>query len=304
MKRDRGRRRLPRVPVPGFAFLRHPFVRHLRLPFNLLLSPVYLWGVLLGGGRLEEAGVWLGYLAVHLFLYGGTTAFNSYYDRDEGPVGGMLEPPAVTAGLLPFSLIVQALGLPLALAVGWRFALAWLLLFLIFTAYSHPAVRLKARPIGALAAIALGQGAVGFALGWLAAAPAARLLSAEGLRGMLSTALVIVGLYVVTQSYQTLEDRRRGDRTLSVMLGPRRALRLAVGLLAAGGAVMLVALAQRAGMLTAGVASAFFALLGGWMLLWAAGFDERAVARNFRVAMRLAAVSAGGFGAIILVLLR
>jgi len=283
---------------------RHPFVRHLRLPFNVLLSPVYLWGVLLAGGRLGDWRVWVGYVAVHLFLYGGTTAFNSYYDRDEGPVGGMLEPPGVTPGLLPFSLIVQALGVPPALAVGGRFTLAWLLLFLVFAAYSHPAVRLKAHPLGALAAIALGQGAVGFALGWLAAEPAGPLWTATGALGMLSTALVIVGLYVVTQSYQTLEDRRRGDRTLSVLLGPRRALRVAVGFLAAGGAVMLAELAGRGGAVTAVLALAFFALLGAWMLRWAAAFDEREVGGNFRVAMRLAAVSAGGFAALILSLMR
>ncbi|MEJ2287241.1 MAG: hypothetical protein P8Y02_01120 [Deinococcales bacterium] len=80
-------------------WLAHPFVRHLRLHFNVLLSPIYLWGVLLGGGRLLDGGVWLGYLSLHLFLYGGTTAFNSYYDRDEGPVGGM---PALACGLASY----------------------------------------------------------------------------------------------------------------------------------------------------------------------------------------------------------
>ncbi len=285
------------------ALWRHPFLRHLRLPFNLLLSPVYLWGVLLAGGHAGEGRIWLGYLAVHLFLYGGTTAFNSYYDRDEGPVGGMLEPPAVSRGLLPFSLAVQALGLPLALVVGGRFALAWLLLFVIFAAYSHPAVRLKASAVGALTAIALGQGAVGFALGWLAADPARPLWSSHGLAGMLSTALVIVGLYLVTQSYQTLEDRRRGDLTLSVVLGPRRALRLATAVLAAGGAVMLPELWRRGGVVTAAVAAAFFVLLGAWMLGWSSGFDEGQVTRNFRTAMRLAAVSAAGFTAFVVALL-
>lgn len=283
---------------------RHPFVRHLRLPFNLLLSPIYLWGVLLAGGRVGDWRVWVGYVSVHLFLYGGTTAFNSYYDRDEGPVGGMLEPPAVTRGLLPFSLAVQVLGVPLALAVGGRFTLAWLLLFLVFTAYSHPAVRLKAHPAGALAAIAFGQGAVGFALGWFAADPSGRMWSASGVVGMGSAALVIVGLYVVTQSYQTIEDRMRGDRTLSVLLGPRRALRVAVGFLAAGGAVMLVELWRRGGAVSAAAALAFFVLLGAWMLAWAASFDEAEVRGNFRTAMRLAAVSAGGFAALILSLMR
>ncbi|MEJ2665752.1 MAG: UbiA family prenyltransferase [Deinococcales bacterium] len=285
------------------AWVCHPFVRHLRLHFNVLLSPIYLWGVLLAGGRLGDARVWLGYLAVHVFLYGGATAFNSYYDRDEGPVGGMLRPPGVTPGLLPFSLVVQAFGVPLALVVGGRFVLTWTLLFLGFAAYSHPWVRLKARLLGALSAIALGQGALGFALGWLAVAPAGGLATVAGLTGMASAALVVLGLYVVTQSYQTLEDRRRGDRTLPVLLGPRRALRVAVVFLAVGGAVMMAALAQRAGVAWLVGVLAFFVGLGTWMLRWAARFDERAVERNFRVAMGLAAVSSGGFTAVILALL-
>lgn len=283
--------------------LAHPYLRHLRVPFNLLLSPIYLWGVLLGGGHLLEGRVWLGYLAVHLFLYGGTTAFNSYYDRDEGPVGGMLEPPAVSPGLLPFSLAVQALGLPLALLVGPAFTAAWLVLFLVFAAYSHPWVRLKARPAAALLAIALGQGAVGFALGWLATGEAAALASPEAGLGMLSTSLVVVGLYVVTQSYQTLEDARRGDRTLPVLLGPGRALRLAVGALGGGGVVMLAELAGRAPGVWLAVVALFFLAVGLWMLRWAAGFDEEAVQRNYRTAMRLAATSSGGFAAVILALL-
>ncbi len=285
------------------AWLAHPFVRHLRLHFNVLLSPIYLWGVLLGGGRLLEGAVWLGYVSIHLFLYGGTTAFNSYYDRDEGPVGGMLEPPPVSRGLLPFSLVVQAMGLPLALLVGRAFALAWLLLFLVFAAYSHPAVRLKAHPAGALAAIALGQGALGFALGWLAVGPATRLASATGLLGMASTALVVVGLYVVTQSYQTLEDGRRGDRTLPVLMGPRRALRLAAVGLGAGGALMLLELARRAGPGWVVAVALFFLAVGGWMLRWSVRFDEREVERNYRIAMGLASVSSGGFALVIVVLL-
>ncbi len=74
------------------------FIRHLRLPFNLLLSPIYLWGVLLAGGTLWDPSFWLGYVTLHLFLYGGGTAFNSFYDRDEGPIGGMAHPPPVDRG--------------------------------------------------------------------------------------------------------------------------------------------------------------------------------------------------------------
>src|SRR5690606_37540137 len=195
----------------------------------------------------------------HVFLYGGTTAFNSYYDRDEGPVGGMLEPPAVDAGLLRFSLLFQAVGLIPAAMVGRTFLLFWLALFVVFTAYSHPLVRLKARPSSALLAIALGQGALGFALGWLAAgaadftpgteaaaaspvgplAPLSGLLSVTALMGAASTALIVTGLYLVTQCYQEEEDRGRGDRTIAVLVGASRSLLLALLPMALGGSVLV-----------------------------------------------------------------
>ncbi|MEJ2358783.1 MAG: hypothetical protein P8Y13_12025 [Deinococcales bacterium] len=134
-------------------------------------------------------------------------------------------------------------------------------------------------------------------------APVARLASVTGLVGMASTALVVLGLYVVTQSYQTLEDRRRGDRTLPVLLGPRRALRLAVAALGAGGVVMLLELGRRAGVAWVVPVALFFLMVGGWTLRWAERFDERQVERNYRTAMRLAAVSSGGFAAVIVALL-
>ena len=93
---------------------------HLRLHFQLLLAPVFLWGWLLAGGGLSRA-VLLGFVAFHFFLYAGATAFNSYYDRDVGPVGGLERPPQVQPALLPFSLVVQGLGWALAGALGVPF---------------------------------------------------------------------------------------------------------------------------------------------------------------------------------------
>lgn len=272
------------------------YLIHLRLPFNLLLSPIYLWGVLLADGAIG-LDFWLAYLALHLFLYGGTNAFNSYFDRDEGPIGGLLIPPPVDAGLLRFSLVVQALGLPLALAVNPVFAAAWLTLFVIATAYSHPKIRLKANPWLALLAVGFGQGAIGFAAGWLVAQPAlASLLMPSALLGMLSTVGIVMGLYLVTQSYQTQEDRRRGDRTLPVLLGPRRALRLAVLSLALGGLSLLPILVGFGGVWLA-LLVGFFGLIAVGLLRWARHFAEAEVSANYRTAMRVAALSAAGFSA-------
>lgn len=276
-----------------------PYLLHLRLGFNLLLSPVYLWGALLAGGSALSADFWLGYVALHVFLYGGTTAFNSYYDRDEGPIGGMLKPVRFDRGLLPFSLVVQALGLIPAALVGWRFLLGWLALFLVGVAYSHPAVRLKADPAGALAAVGMGQGMIGFALGWLTVRPDG-LLSAQALVGCLSAALIITGLYLVTQCYQEAEDRARGDRTIAVLVGARRSLLMALAPLTAGAAVLLAWARLNLGATWALALGLFFAALAVLLVAWASRFDERSVTENFRTAMRFTVTASLGLAAFLL----
>jgi 1,4-dihydroxy-2-naphthoate octaprenyltransferase len=295
LRSTESRRTATRRALPGLL-VGHPYVRHLRLHFNLLLSPIFLWGALLGGADIGDPRLWLGWLSLHVFLYGGTTALNSFYDRDEGPVGGMFTPPAVDSGLLRFSLLFQALGLLPALLLGVRFTLAWLLLFLVFTAYSHPRVRFKADPVQALAAIAFGQGALGFTLGWLAAAAPARglsLFSTAALTGLLGMMRVVSGLYIVTQSYQTLEDRARGDRTLPVLLGSRNALLVALLLLGSGGMLLLTQLAAGLGALI-WIPALLFALLGAWLLRWALTFDEQRVRTNYLTAMRLTGTASLG----------
>jgi 4-hydroxybenzoate polyprenyltransferase len=281
-----------RLVAGGAALINHRWVRHLRLRFNVLLTPIYLWGVLLAGGSLRSLEFWLGYITLHVFLYGGGTAFNSYYDRDEGPIGGMVDPPPVDRGLLWFSLIFQLLGLPLALMIGPAFTLAWVVIFLFMAAYSHPLTRWKSSTWAALAAVAVGQGGVGFAAGWLSVRPhLASLLEPLAISGMITTALIVTGLYIITQIYQTAEDRARGDWTLPVLIGPRAALYVAVAVLAAGGGTLVLVAGARFGWIQALPLGLFFGGVGIALLRWARRFDERQVMENFRVAMRFAAVS-------------
>jgi 4-hydroxybenzoate polyprenyltransferase len=289
---------------------RHPYVVHLRIGFNLTLSPLYLWGVWLAGGSARDPAVLLGWLALHLFLYPGTTAFNSYYDRDEGPIGGLEHPPAVDRGLLTWSLVVQAAGLPIAWSLGTAFLSVYLALFVVASAYSHPSVRLKARPVAALAAVALGQGGLGVLAGWWAAVPPADLVAAfadlvraDLIAGAGAAAAMLTGLYVVSQSYQTGADRARGDRTLPVLLGARRALRLAGGVSAVGAIAMALLVADREGALAAALVAVGAAVTLLWWWRWAGHFDERATSANFRTAMRLTYGGGGALSVLLLALL-
>ena len=95
---------------------------HLRLQWQVLLAPLFFWGFLLAAGPRAPELITLEFLLVfiifHVMFYGGATALNSYYDQDEGPVGGLWEPPKVTRDLLVFAVGLQVLGLVLLLFIS------------------------------------------------------------------------------------------------------------------------------------------------------------------------------------------
>jgi len=270
---------------------------HLRLPFQLLLSPVFLWGWLLAGGRLGPHFV-LAFVSFHVFLYGGATAFNSYYDRDEGPIGGLEHPPTVVPALLPFSLSVKAVGWLLAGLVNVPFFLVYGGFLLLSVTYSHPGVRLKARPWGSLLTVGLGQGVLAFAGAWFASRGAT--LGDRGpiaLLGGAAATLLILGLYPLTQLFQVAEDAGRGDRTVAVAWGPRACFALSLACLAVGGLLMVAVVARLYGAVDAAVVGAGLAAQLAAVAWWARRFDVRRVLWNFGYVMRLNTAGAAGLAA-------
>ncbi len=233
---------------------------HLRFPFVYVLAPIFVWGA-----WWAPAG-WTGrttlaFLLVHLCLYPGANAFNSAYDRDSGPIGGLARPPAVPAGLARWSAVLQAVGAALAFVVGLWFAAAYVLLWGVFSAYSHPRTRWKRSAWRSTPAIVLGQGGLGFWLGWSAAGPrgadplaAARAAPATFGWALVGACAAVAALYPLTQVYQRDEDARRADRTLAAALGVRGTFAWCAAGLA------IVALATRA--LGLATPAAFAATLG------------------------------------------
>ncbi len=287
---------------------RHPWLRHLRLPFNVLLSPIYLWGAWLAPHDPDGLRLLVGWLALHVFLYGGTTALNSVFDRDEGPIGGMRHPAPVGPGLLAWSVVVQVAGLPLAWLVSPAFSITYVLLGLLATAYSHPATRWKARPAAALLVVALGQGGVGSLAGWWAAAgpavaPLTELTRPGPWWAAAVAALVLIGQFVASQAYQVDEDRRRGDLTLPVLLGPARALRLALLPAAVGAVGLFGTVAWQAGWAWALPGAVLGALLAVRQLRWSAQVGSAGVDVDYRDAMALLRLGGLGLSAYLLALL-
>lgn len=219
------------------------FLIHLRLPFQALLAPFMLFGAALASGRVTWRFV-VAFVVLHVCFYGGTTAFNSHYDKDEGPIGGLEAPPPPGTWLLPGSLLLQASGLVFALAVGLPFFVVCVVFAILGVLYSHPWTRLKGKPWPSWLTVMIGQGALG-AIAGVTAVEGAR-VSAELAFGVAAAAAIVGAIYPLSQVFQIDEDSRRGDRTVAMMLGRGGTPRVAALLFAVGCVLMAVA-AFRAG---------------------------------------------------------
>ncbi len=196
--------------------------------------PIFCFGFYLGRGAVTLRSV-LGFLVIHLLLYGGANAFNSYYDRDTGPIGGLYHPPPVTRGVWTAAVTLKITGGILATLIGGMFSIVYWTFVGLSLAYSHPRIRLKRYPVIGALTVAFGQGGLGFLAGWVLGRPLDALRSLEGTLGLATTMLFTVALYPLTQSYQIDTDRLRGDRTLPVVLGTPGAFRFSqIALLLAG----------------------------------------------------------------------
>ncbi|MGD1843906.1 MAG: UbiA family prenyltransferase [Salibacteraceae bacterium] len=195
---------------------------HLRIPFSVFLLPVFCFAA----SQAASSNYWeylLLFVILHLFLYPASNGYNSYYDKDEDSIGGLEKPPEVTRDLLGTSLLFDGFALLLGMYFGWEFVVLLLLYGLASKAYSHDKIRLKAYPIGGLLVVGFFQGAVTYfmtlvaldGLSWGAA-----LQMDIWLPALLMT-LLLTGSYPMTQIYQHEEDARRGDKTLSRILGIR-----------------------------------------------------------------------------------
>lgn len=276
-----------------FAAARTLFI-HLRLHFQILLAPIFLWGFFLAGGR-PNLTFWISFIAFHLCLYGGTTAFNSYYDRDEGPVGGLEKPPPVVSALLPFSLILQGIGAVLAALVNLPFLVIYLIIFGMGAAYSHPRTRWKGRPLGGLATVAIGQGVLASLGGWVVANPDLSAIDPLHWTGLIAASAITVGFYPLTQIYQIDEDLTRGDLTFAAWVGPRGSFIYAILVLSVAALALLVVILRLLGPLNAGIVALFYGGLLAFIVHWAFTYDPAQIIGNFRRVMRIYMLTSLGF---------
>jgi lycopene elongase/hydratase (dihydrobisanhydrobacterioruberin-forming) len=164
------------------------------------------------GRTLAGCAIWA------VCLNGGTLAFNSAIDRDEGDVGFLNSPPPLRGGLAAVGLGFMLVGLGASLALGWAYTAIYGLSVVMSWLYSSPPARLKARGGWDVVINAIGYGGLTALAGWLAVR--------EPLRGLdvcifVGYAFLFAAFYPMTQFYQREEDLRKGARTLALALGDR-----------------------------------------------------------------------------------
>jgi 4-hydroxybenzoate polyprenyltransferase len=195
------------------------FLIHFRLHYQMgILSGGYLLAGLFHPD-LDWYTYWTQFLNVHVILFGTATAYNSFWDKDEGAIGGLQQPPPLQAWMWSACWVIQALGIIWAWRIGWWYLGVYLFSAILFWLYSTPLARWKSTPIKSLWAIALSTGTNSFLLGYLATGhPQLNLLA---LLVAVGVALVLVSMYPISQVFQIGEDRKRGDRTFAVAFGLR-----------------------------------------------------------------------------------
>ncbi|WP_138993613.1 UbiA family prenyltransferase [Larkinella sp. C7] len=200
---------------------------HLRVPFSFFLLPVFLFALSqsesLRQGTLDWGRVTVIGAVIHLLLYPASNAYNSYFDKDEGSIGILETPPPVDKTLFYVAWALDLLALAIGVWIGWAFVAYLLIYGLISKAYSHPIIRLKKYPIASWLVIGLFQGGFTYLMSLQAidALPVFNLLTFRPLLAALLCTLNLLAIYPITQVYQHEEDGRRGDLTMSRLLGVR-----------------------------------------------------------------------------------
>lgn len=277
---------------------------HLRIPFSYFLMPVFLLAAGLAD-RINWISFTIAFLIMHFLLYPASNAFNSYYDRDDGSIGGLKNPPAVDKDLLPVALVLDCLAVIFGFLLSWQFAVALFFYGICSKLYSHDKIRLKKMPVISWLGTGIVQGGFVFLVAYFAIQgksvffpPPAHVLNASVL-----VSLLMLGFYPLTQIYQHEEDRKHGDTTISMLLGVRGTFILSGFLLT----VSTVGLCWFFASLGKSAFSLLFIILqlhaAGYLLHWFLLVVKNGRNADYEHSMRMNIVSATGMNLFCLLLL-
>lgn len=200
---------------------------HLRFPFSLFLMPIFWLGISQQSDGNFKTNLFM-FIVLHIFVYPASNAYNSYFDKDEGSIGGLKNPPKVDIYLWRAANIFDILGVVIAFfGVNFKFAFFVLCYILVSRMYSYTGIRLKKYAVLSWLIVGLFQGALVFFMVVLFGQnlEPISIFSLKNISGnpmilgCLLSAFILWAVYPITQVYQHEEDAKNGDKTMSLLLG-------------------------------------------------------------------------------------
>jgi 1,4-dihydroxy-2-naphthoate octaprenyltransferase len=168
---------------------------------------------------------------LHVLVYPASNIFNSYYDKDQGSVGGLKNPPPSNNKMLWIANIFDATALILSLLLTIQFTVLLLCYILASRLYSYRPIRLKQYPFIGLVIIFIFQGGFTYYMTthgvceWtsnLQHLSEFYLIEITDIYfALLASSFQIGAVYPLTQIYQHKSDLADGVTTLSYTLGYR-----------------------------------------------------------------------------------
>jgi len=202
-----------------------PYILHTRPRAWFIVSAHMSVGFILANGfnfSDNQIQTWLlAIIAWGILGNGGTLAINSAFDKDEGDIGYLENPPAIPKRLWLFALVLLLAGMPLAFFLGKQFFLAYLICFTLSILYSVPPFRLKSRAGYDILVNSTGFGSLTIYAGWAATGQP---ITPTITNILFAFFFLFVGFYPLTQIYQMEEDKKRGDLTIARALTKKYAL--------------------------------------------------------------------------------
>ena len=182
--------------------------------------PVFLFA-LSQASDVNILHAFIAFLILHLLIYPSSNGYNSYQDKDETSIGGLKNPPKVSINLFFVSMLMDFLGIALALFVSINFSLFVLGYVLISRAYSYRKLRLKKYAVIGFLTVFLFQGAYTYLM--ISVGVSNSLLenffTTNNVLCMAVSSLFIGSVYPLTQIYQHDADKKDGVTTISYKLG-------------------------------------------------------------------------------------
>jgi len=193
-------------------------IKLLRLPFSVFLLPISLFSFFFIQPELSlqlilVLGIW------HFLVFPASNAYNSYHDRDEGPIGALEKPPPPTELLLKVANVMDGIAIVLSIFVNVPFMLLVITFIGVSRMYSNRQVRLKKYPVVAFLIVCLCQGTGVFVTNVLGLSSADLFANVSVIYAAIACYFFIGTIYPLTQIYQHEADGKDGVKTLSLMLG-------------------------------------------------------------------------------------